>query len=195
MTEDNREPHPDLPGEPAEQPTAPASAGPDSSIESGLSPEAEDGEPTPPHGIPAQAHEGSTPPAPQQGTTALPAEPGPQPTFAQLSGQPTYPQRSEWSAPGEQVVFGTAAPGLGTPPPPPPPQHQPPMPMRVGQHNPSPRVPEQQRRGGGALVTGVTVLALLVGGGAGALGGYLVAEQNQANEPGVQRTGRSTANR
>jgi putative serine protease PepD len=176
MTEDNREPHPDLPGEPAEQPTAPASAGPDSSTEAGLSPG--QGEETPPHGLPAQ---GSAPPAPQQGTTALPAEPGPQPTFAQLSGQPPYPQRSEWAGPGEQVVFGTAAPGLGTPPPQQQ-HHQQPMPMRVGQHNPSPRGPEQ-RRGGSALVTGVTVLALLVGGGAGALGGYLVAEQNQANAP------------
>jgi putative serine protease PepD len=42
--------------------------------------------------------------------------------------------------------------------------------------------PQQQRRGSGALVAGVAVLALLVGGGAGALGGYLVAD-NTANAP------------
>ncbi len=216
MTEDNREPHPDVPGGPAPQPPAPTSAdasagspeqtGPAGSIEAGLTPE--NGEPTPPHGIPAQPEQGGfaqTPAeqggpavpggypqaAPDQGTSAVPAESGAQQTFTQLSGQPSQGgpesgaayqpppyQRSEWA--GEQVVFGSAAPGLGTPP---PQQHQqqPPMPMRLGQNNPSPRVPEQ-RRGGGALVTGVTVLALLVGGGAGALGGYLVAD-SQANAP------------
>jgi putative serine protease PepD len=195
MTEDNREPHPDVPGEPAPQPPAPPSAdasagspeqtGPAGSIEAGLTPE--NGEPTPPHGIPAQPVPGGYPqPAPDQS--------GAQPTFAQLSGQPSQGgpesgaayqpppyQRSEWA--GEQVVFGSAAPGLGTPPRQQHQQHQqqPPMPMRLGQNNPSPRVPEQ-RRGGSALVTGVSVLALLVGGGAGALGGYLVAD-SQANAP------------
>jgi putative serine protease PepD len=38
------------------------------------------------------------------------------------------------------------------------------------------REPQPQKRGSSALVTGVAVLALLVGGGAGALGGYLVAD-------------------
>ncbi|AHH94105.1 trypsin-like peptidase domain-containing protein [Kutzneria viridogrisea] len=38
-------------------------------------------------------------------------------------------------------------------------------------------VAEPRRSGGAKLVVGVTVLALLVGGGAGALGGYLFAQQ------------------
>jgi putative serine protease PepD len=49
---------------------------------------------------------------------------------------------------------------------------------------------QQQRKGSGALVAGVAVLALLVGGGAGALGGYLVADNattppaaNALNQP------------
>jgi putative serine protease PepD len=44
------------------------------------------------------------------------------------------------------------------------------------------RVPEP-RKGHGPLITGLTVLALLVGGGAGAAGGYLVAENTQASGP------------
>ncbi len=43
--------------------------------------------------------------------------------------------------------------------------------------------PGRQRNGNTALIAGLTVLALLVGGGAGAAGGYLVAENNQANGP------------
>jgi len=99
------------------------------------------------------------------------------------AGQPVGPQtpqtpqsHSEWARPAEhtaeQVVFGSAAGqaggGGGTPPdgnylirP------VPPAPMRE---------PQPARRGGVGLVAGVAVLALLVGGGAGALGGYLVAD-------------------
>ncbi|GHF01233.1 serine protease PepD [Amycolatopsis deserti] len=42
---------------------------------------------------------------------------------------------------------------------------------------PAPAVP-QQRRGPGKLVAGVAVLALIVGGGAGAAGGYLTAQNS-----------------
>ncbi|HYQ62768.1 S1C family serine protease [Actinophytocola sp.] len=85
---------------------------------------------------------------------------------------------NEWARPApETVVFGSAAGqggGGGTPPDgyylrrPPQPQPQ-----------PQPQ-PESQRKGSGALVAGVAVLALLVGGGAGALGGYLVADSSNA---------------
>ncbi len=106
---------------------------------------------------------------PQSEWSAGPAQP--------LPGQP----HSEWARPAdEQVVYGSAAPhthpgGGGTPPGPPgylvrPSQPQPPQP------------PPTQRKGGSGLVVGVAVLALLVGGGAGALGGYLVAD-NTDNTP------------
>jgi putative serine protease PepD len=65
------------------------------------------------------------------------------------------------------VVYGSAA---GATPP-------------TGNYLPNPNPPSRPRRetepgrkGSGALVAGVAVLALLVGGGAGALGGYLVAD-------------------
>jgi putative serine protease PepD len=99
------------------------------------------------------------------------------------AGQPVGPQTpqapqtpSEWARPTEQVLFGSAAGqagGGGATPPggnylirpvQPTPQREP--------------QPQQTRRGSGALVAGVAVLALLVGGGAGALGGYLVADSN-----------------
>jgi putative serine protease PepD len=47
---------------------------------------------------------------------------------------------------------------------------------------PGPAQPRDQRRGHTTLVVGLTVLALLVGGGAGAAGGYLVAD-NKAGGP------------
>ncbi|MFC4854117.1 S1C family serine protease [Actinophytocola glycyrrhizae] len=85
-----------------------------------------------------------------------------------------YPQRNQWTAaptgrqPADPVLFGSAVAGP-TPP--------------TGNYLPNPNPPSrprrdvpEQRRGSGALVAGVAVLALLVGGGAGALGGYLVAD-------------------
>jgi putative serine protease PepD len=78
------------------------------------------------------------------------------------------------------VVYGSAAPpsqpgGGGTPPPG--------YLIRPSQPQPQrPLEPQQQRKGSGALVAGVAILALLVGGGAGALGGYLVAD-NASNAP------------
>src|SRR5262245_25196728 len=92
------------------------------------------------------------------------------------------PGRSEWARPGEeQVVYGSAAPhtlpgGGGTPPTPPPGYL-----VRPSQPQP-PQPPPTQRKGSSALVVGVAIIALLVGGGAGALGGYLVAN-NTDNTP------------
>jgi putative serine protease PepD len=75
---------------------------------------------------------------------------------------------------GERVLFGSAFPSSehggyqAVPPPPPPP------PVRI------PEQREPARRGSG-IVVGVTVLALIVGGAAGATGGYLVA--NSRTQP------------
>jgi putative serine protease PepD len=82
---------------------------------------------------------------------------------------------------GEQVLFGSAV-GGGTPP------QGNYLPLPGGPNRPprdpgGPTAPKPERRGSGALVTGVAVLALLVGGGAGALGGYLVADSTTANAP------------
>ncbi|GAA4410582.1 hypothetical protein GCM10023148_02050 [Actinokineospora soli] len=65
----------------------------------------------------------------------------------------------------QQVVFGSAAPASQT-------QTFP----HTGQHAIPQRVGAEPKKRSGALVAGVTVLALLAGGGAGAVGGYLVAE-------------------
>jgi putative serine protease PepD len=51
--------------------------------------------------------------------------------------------------------------------------------VRPGQQPPR----EPKKKGSGALVAGVAVLALLAGGGAGALGGYLAADANSSNGP------------
>jgi putative serine protease PepD len=98
--------------------------------------------------------------------------------------QPEWQQpHSEWARPaepaGERVVYGSAAPqppsGGGAMPPPGylirPSQ---PQPQRMPE-------PQPQRKGGGALVVGVAIIALLVGGGAGALGGYLVADNTSSS--------------
>jgi len=80
--------------------------------------------------------------------------------------------RSEWARPPQEtVVFGSAAGAT-------PPTGGNYL-LRPSQPQPAPRL-EPQRKGSGALVAGVAVLALLVGGGAGALGGYLVADSNTA---------------
>ena len=64
------------------------------------------------------------------------------------------------------------------------PVHDPTVPRRP---QPAAARNREQRRGSGALVAGVAVLALLVGGGAGALGGYLVADVERRQRAGVQR--------
>src|SRR2546421_9424346 len=95
----------------------------------------------------------------------------------------TPPERvpSSPQTPPEQVLFGTAFSGGGSthgyqsgpslPPPIMPP------PVRI----PEQHAPEPPRRGG--LVVGMTVLALIVGGAAGSVGGYLVANNQTAASP------------
>ncbi len=146
---------------------------------------------------------GSTPPGSASargrwGTTAQaghPAQPTPggvtQGSEWAAQGQPARPG-SEWVAPGagwggqqqygqptqERVLFGSAAPGA-TPP--------------TGNYLPNPNAPSrpfrdvpppQQKKSSSAMVAGVAALALVFGGGAGALGGYLVAD-SASNAPVV----------
>jgi putative serine protease PepD len=86
---------------------------------------------------------------------------------------------NEWARPAQEpVVFGSAAGQAGGGGTPPGGYYL----RRPSQPQPQPQ-PEPQRKGSGALVAGVAVLALLVGGGAGALGGYLVADSNTSNAP------------
>jgi putative serine protease PepD len=102
---------------------------------------------------------------------------------SEWSAGPAQPPPVEWARPAEpeRVVFGSAAGppptgqfgGGGTPPG----GH---YLIRPGVPPPQPQQPK--RRGPGALVAGVAVLSLLVGGGAGALGGYLVADSS-GNSP------------
>jgi len=125
---------------------------------------------------------------------------GHEPTFEQLSSewanpgtnQPNaaQPNQAEWAndpaRPTERVLYGSAVgnqPGPGAPPHGNYPSMSPPF--RVGGANQPPRGSEPKRRGSGALVVGVAVLSLLVGGGAGAVGGYLASDSNANNAPVV----------
>jgi len=119
------------------------------------------GEPTPPNPWSAQAH-----PEPQ-GTPEEPA----QVVYGSAAPQEPYTPPQEQP----QVLYGTAAPGPYVPP---AQTHTYPMP---------PTVERPPRRGSG-LVVGVAVLALLVGGGAGALGGYLTAGSRVASAPSALDT-------
>jgi putative serine protease PepD len=107
---------------------------------------------------------------PQQETTPQ-QQPAAEPVDA---GEPTPPR--PWSTQGQpQVVFGSAAgtqAGMYVPP-----QQTQTYPT------PPPHTPASPPRRASGLVVGVAVLALLVGGGAGALGGYLVADHNTALAP------------
>ncbi|TDV45369.1 S1C family serine protease [Actinophytocola oryzae] len=95
---------------------------------------------------------------------------------SEWSAGAAHPQQNQWARPTEQVVYGTAAPGGPTPP-------GGNYLIRPSQPQPHPQPqPQQQKRGSAALVIGVAVLALFVGGGAGALGGYL-ASDNGNNAP------------
>jgi putative serine protease PepD len=82
------------------------------------------------------------------------------------SGQPTPPNAWPQPEPRQQVPYGTAVPG------------------QSGRYIPghTQAYPTPPRRANG-LVTLVAVLALLVGGGAGALGGYLVADSKTSSAP------------
>jgi putative serine protease PepD len=117
------------------------------------------GEPTPPS--PWSAH------AQPQGTPEEPAQ------VVYGSAAPQEPHTPPQEQP--QVLYGTAAPGPYLPP---AQTHTYPMP---------PAVERPPRRGSG-LVVGVAVLALLVGGGAGALGGYLTAASKVSSAPSALDT-------
>jgi putative serine protease PepD len=94
---------------------------------------------------------------------------------------PAGSSHNEWARPqepaGERVLYGSAA---GSPPGPGAPGTN--YLIRPGQPPPQ-RPTEERKRGSGGLVAGVAVLALLVGGGAGALGGSLVADSNSNDAP------------
>jgi putative serine protease PepD len=139
---------------------------------------------TPQQGTPQQG-------TPQQGTPQQGTPHGGQPVPGQAGwAAAPQPPSSEWARPrgewaphqeqprqaehtGERVLFGSAAGGGDTPP-------TGNYLLRPGQ---PPRESKPERRGSGALVAGVAALALLVGGGAGALGGYLVADSATGNPP------------
>jgi putative serine protease PepD len=114
------------------------------------------GEPTPPN--PWSAH------AQPQGS---PEEP------AQVVYGSAAPQEQSYTPPPQEqphVVYGTGAPG-------------PYVPQAHTQTYPTPPAVDRPPRRGSGLVVGVAVLALLVGGGAGALGGYLTAGSKVASAP------------
>jgi putative serine protease PepD len=103
-----------------------------------------------------------------------PRESSPEPEQENLtdSGEPTPPHA--WSPQEQpQVIFGSAAQG-GPYVPPQSTQTYP---------TPPPHTPSSPPRRANGLVAGVAVLALLVGGGAGALGGYLVADNAATQAP------------
>ncbi|MGQ0840694.1 S1C family serine protease [Actinokineospora sp.] len=80
------------------------------------------------------------------------------PAASEPGGRAAGEQGPSRPATGERVLFGSAFANPAYPPP---------------QHIPAPVEP---RRSAGGLVVGMTVLALIVGGAAGAAGGYLVAD-------------------
>ncbi|OLF15199.1 S1C family serine protease [Actinophytocola xanthii] len=182
MTEDNREPKPEEPArpEPAASP-APGEgqlATPPSAPSGDSRPAAEP--PPSPAGPPASE------PSPSQAAPPAAATPGTTTPYSPPAGASPYqaagdqtPRRG-FGVPGERVLYGTAAPqaGLGGPPPPGGYRYGAP-PMGVpGQ--PRPTGVAEKPRGRAGLVAGLAVLALLVGGGAGAVGGYVVAD-NESN--------------
>jgi putative serine protease PepD len=119
----------------------------------------------------------------QSATTDTP----PRPAEAQqqpMQAQPPVGWAAGQQQPGGGVLFGSAFGQQQTQQ-----QHVPheqpgyqPTPMRVGEQ-PLPRVP-QQRRGMTGLVVLTAVLALIIGGGAGAVGGYLVADRADDSSSG-----------
>ncbi|MFI7677569.1 trypsin-like peptidase domain-containing protein [Actinophytocola sp. NPDC049390] len=179
MSEDNR-PAAGQPDGPADEGTRSEWAAPDSPATQGKAGGEEPVEQAPvaapdasgsADGTPGQqAAQSSGWAAPQQSEWARPSYPA-----------APAPQQGQWGAPAnpptrEQVLFGSAV-GAPTPP--------------TGNYLPNPNPPSrpqrdvpprQERRGSGALVAGVAALALLVGGGAGAVGGYVVAD-NTASAP------------
>src|SRR5436190_12595463 len=132
--------------------------------------------------------------------TAPAAEPEPQAQPRGWSGDPAGQDswaagpnepRNQWGAaqpaqpaqPGERALFGSAFPGgsgqpghdAGGTAPYQSPHYPPPSQLRVHDQR------TQQPAGRGRVVAGLTVLALIVGGAAGAAGGYLAADSKPAN--------------
>jgi putative serine protease PepD len=189
MTEENPEPTPEEPAHdtPSGEPSAAKSAqeGPAMPGTPGVP-----AEPTAQPGEPATTVTPEATSAPRQPEQPWRPE---QPATPWQPEQPAVPRQPEQgyagqpygtpqARPGEQVLFGTAFAGQqsqATPP-----QHTAPYPSMgssmgppTGPIGPPPQAPGQPpRRGHTPLVVGLTVLALLVGGGAGAAGGYLVAD-------------------
>lgn len=110
---------------------------------------------------PSQPQPAQAPPAQAQSQAWQPATPA----------EPWAPKPTSQ----EQVLFGAAAPGQGQPG-----MYVPPT---STQTYPTPPPPASRPKRANGLVAGVAVLALLVGGGAGALGGYLVADNAAAKAP------------
>ena len=185
MTEENREPTPE---EPARQDqaheTPPGDPSPAASAIDGPAMPGTAGVPAEPIAQPSGA---TTPEPPEQPQPPpQPPEQPPAPAYTGTPyGAPPAPQRAQVpQPPREQVLFGTAFAGqqghggYGTPP-----QQTAQYPSMgpptgpIGPLPPGPgRPPRDPRKGHTALVVGLTALALLVGGGAGAAGGYLVAD-------------------
>jgi putative serine protease PepD len=110
---------------------------------------------------PAPPSYGDQPAAPSYGDQAAPPSYGDQPTPPPYGDQPTPPSYGGY-------------PPIAGPPTGPLTGQMGPAPYRVG-------VVEPRRRGPGGLVAGVAVLALVVGGLAGGLGGYLVSNGSGSN--------------
>jgi putative serine protease PepD len=113
-------------------------------------------------------------PGPQAHDSGEPTPP-PEQQPQHESGEPTPPR--PWPAQEQQVLYGSAVTGQPGPyVPPPTTEAYPPYAVR-------PQQTQQQPRRANGLVVGVAVLSLLVGGGAGALGGYLTAQSTSASAP------------
>ncbi|MFJ8818346.1 S1C family serine protease [Amycolatopsis thermoflava] len=131
---------------------------------------------TPPRGTPLGS-------GPQQQPSPWSAQGAAQQSHAAQPGQAGGHEQGAYAQTGQQPIGQgtgqqqTAQPGQsagGYPWTPPGAQQQSPYATAT---MPAPSVP-QQRRGPGKLVAGVAVLALIVGGGAGAAGGYLTAQNS-----------------
>ncbi|HVW42960.1 MAG TPA: trypsin-like peptidase domain-containing protein [Amycolatopsis sp.] len=134
---------------------------------------------TPPRGTPLGA--GPVPPQQPQAQSPQSQSPAPQPQAqAQASQQSQSPQQppsqqqpNPWSAQGQhqQAAYPWTHPQ----------QAQQPV-YNTATLPQQPGVPQEERkRGAGKLVAGVAVLALVIGGGAGGLGGYLVSHNSGAS--------------
>jgi len=164
-------------------------------------------------GQPTGEHSGDTwnsPLEPQATTPVPPSVPGPPP--APISAPPVYEHAAMPTAPpsfgsgpepaGEPPNPWSSAAYYGTPPPTPPGGYQPPPtghipgpatgPLTTGYPMPG-MPPDPRRRGPGGLIAGIAVLALVVGGLAGGLGGYLVAGRSD-NSPVISSLTQPAAN-